>query len=46
MLDIIYVIGVLAVFALVGVIAKGVEKLAPTPRGTSGRRAATSEVDA
>ncbi|WKK72835.1 hypothetical protein Q0F99_08115 [Rathayibacter oskolensis] len=40
MLDLVYVIGVLAVFALVGVIAKGVEKLAP--RG-SGPRAATAE---
>ncbi|WP_204162021.1 MULTISPECIES: hypothetical protein [unclassified Rathayibacter] len=42
MLDLVYVIGVLAVFALVGVIAKGVEKLAPTPRA-SGPRAAISE---
>lgn len=41
-LDLVYVIGILAVFALVGVIAKGVEKLAPTPR-TSGPRAAISE---
>ncbi|SMH49345.1 hypothetical protein SAMN06295885_3284 [Rathayibacter oskolensis] len=43
MLDLVYVIGILAVFALVGVIAKGVEKLAPKPRGTSGSRAAISE---
>lgn len=40
MLDLLYVIGVLAVFALVGVIARGVEKLAPR---SSGPRAATRE---
>lgn len=33
MLDIVYVLGVIALFALVAVVAKAVEKLGPRPGG-------------
>lgn len=39
MLDLVYVIGVLAVFTLVGVIAKGAEKLGPRAGGSGPRDA-------
>ncbi|QHC57167.1 hypothetical protein [Rathayibacter sp. VKM Ac-2760] len=42
MLDLLFVIGVLAVFALLGLVARGVESLAPRPAG-SGPRAAEDE---
>jgi hypothetical protein len=41
-LDLLSVIGVLAVFALIGVVARGVEALAPRSAG-SGPRAATED---
>lgn len=43
MLDLAYVIGIIAVFVLVGLIAKGVEKLGPRARGSARREAAGGE---
>jgi len=40
-LDLVFVIGVLAVFTLVGVIAKGVERLGPRAAGSDARAART-----
>jgi hypothetical protein len=38
-LDVIYLAATLALFALVGLIAKAVEKLGPRPRGSAQREA-------
>lgn len=43
MLDVVYLLGILAVFALVGLIAKGVEKLGPPAQVSSVRDAAGRE---
>ena len=42
-LDIVTLLGILAVFAVVGLIAKGVEKLGPPARGSARREAAGGE---
>lgn len=43
MLDVIYLTLPLALFALVGLIAKGVEKLGPRARGSARREATNGE---
>ena len=43
MLDVIYLAATLALFALVGLIAKGVEKTGPRPRGSAHREAMSRE---
>ena len=43
MLDVIYLAATLALFALVGLIAKGVEKLGPRSRGSAHREAMRGE---
>ncbi|MFF2389054.1 hypothetical protein [Agromyces sp. NPDC058104] len=43
MLDIVTLIGILAVFVVVGLIAKGVEQLGPRARGSARREAAGGE---
>lgn len=35
MLDVIYILGIIAVFVLIGLIGKGVEKLGPRARGSA-----------
>ena len=43
MLDIVYLLGIIAVFVVVGLIARGVEKLGPRARGAARREAAGGE---
>ena len=43
MLDVIYLVATLALFALVGAIAKAVEKLGPRPGGSAQRPALSRE---
>lgn len=43
MLDVIYLLATLALFALVGLIAKGAEQLAPTTRGSAQHEAMGGE---
>ncbi|WP_227820195.1 hypothetical protein [Agromyces aureus] len=43
MLDVVYILGIIAVFVLVGLIARGVEKLGPRARGSAVREAAGRE---
>ncbi|SFR68947.1 hypothetical protein SAMN05428970_0559 [Agromyces sp. CF514] len=43
MLDVVYILGILAVFALVGLIARGVEKLGPPAPVSAHREAMTRE---
>jgi len=42
-LDIVYVLGVIVLFALVGLIAKAVERLGPRAGGSAGREASGGE---
>jgi hypothetical protein len=42
-LDVIYLAATLALFALVGLIAKGVERTGPRPRGSAQRAAMSGE---
>lgn len=37
MLDLVYLIATIALFAIVGLVAKGVEKTGPAPRGPAPR---------
>lgn len=43
MLDVLYLAATLALFALVALIAKAVEKLGPRPRGSAQREAMSGE---
>ncbi|WP_157426786.1 hypothetical protein [Agromyces salentinus] len=43
MLDLIHVAAVLAVFVVIGLIAKGVERLGPQPRSSTSREASRGE---
>lgn len=43
MLDVIYILGIIAVFAVVALIARGVEKLGPRARGSARREATGGE---
>ena len=43
MLDVVYILSIIAVFVVVGLIAKGVEKLGPRARGSARREAAGGE---